>query len=100
MCYLAQPLPSFSGSAHECVCVCMGVCACAWVCVHAHAHACVHVDAYVCVHEHACACLCACVHALRWGKAVERGWALVVNDVLRALIKHIIIATNPLVWVI
>lgn len=67
-------------------------------------HGCVRVRVCMwmrmCVHAHACACLCACVHALRWGKAVERGWALVVNDVLRALIKHIIIATNPLVWVI
>ena len=51
---------------------------CTWVCVHA----------------------CACVHALWWGKAVERGWALVLNDVLGALIKYIIIATNPLAWVI
>ena len=62
----------------------MSVCVCAWVCVH----------------EHACVCLCACVHALRWGKAMERGWALVLNDVLWALIKYIIIATNPSVWVI
>ena len=54
----------------------------------------------VCVHVHACACVCACVHALWWGKAVERGWALVLNDVLGALIKYIIIATNPLAWVI
>ena len=66
------------------VCMWMRMCACAWVCVH----------------EHACVCLCACVHALRWGKAVERGWALVLNDVLWALIKYIIIATNPSVWVI
>ena len=48
----------------------------------------------------ACACVCVCVHALWRGKAVERGWALVSNDVLGVLIKFIIIATNPPGWVI
>lgn len=54
----------------------------------------------VCVHVHACACVCACVHALWRGEYVDRGWALVSNDVLGVLIKCIIIATNPLGWVI